>query len=62
MHRQYTVKMIGNVSDLLSYAGALIKVADSAGSTVKDKFGSTIWVLLWSIKELSRFPFLPLLH
>ena len=30
------MKMIGNVSDWLSYAGgALIKVADSAGSTVK---------------------------
>ena len=29
------MKMIGNVSDWLSYAGgALIKVADSAGSTV----------------------------
>ena len=29
------MKMIGNVSDLLSYAGGtLIKVADSAGSTV----------------------------
>ena len=37
MQRQYTciVKMKGNVSDWLSYAGgALIKVADSAGSTV----------------------------
>ena len=32
------MKMIGNVSDWLSYAGgALIKVADSAGSTV-DQF------------------------
>ena len=32
------MKMIGNVSDWLSYAGgALIKVADSAGSTVHDK-------------------------
>ena len=31
------MKMIGNVSDWLSYAGgALIKVADSAGSTVID--------------------------
>ena len=30
------MKMIGNVSDWLSYAGgALIKVADSAGSTVE---------------------------
>ena len=29
------MKMIGNVSDWLSYAGgALMKVADSAGSTV----------------------------
>ena len=35
MQRQYIVKLIGNVSDWLSYAGgALIKVADSAGSTV----------------------------
>ena len=35
MQRQYIVKMIGNVSDWLSYAGgALRKVADSAGSTV----------------------------
>ena len=34
MKRQYIVKIIGNVSDWLSYAGALIKVADSAGSTV----------------------------
>ena len=32
MQRQYIVKMIGVVSDWLSYAGgALIKVADSAG-------------------------------
>ena len=31
------MKMIGNVSDWLSYVGgALIKVADSAGSTVHD--------------------------
>ena len=31
MQRQYIVKIIGNVSDWLSYAGgALIKVADSA--------------------------------
>ena len=35
MQRQYVVKMIGNVSDSLSYAdGALIKVVDSAGSIV----------------------------
>ena len=35
MQRYNIVKMIGNVSDWLSYAdGALIKVADSAGSTV----------------------------
>ena len=35
MRRQYIVKMIGNVSDWLSYTGgALIKVAYSAGSTV----------------------------
>ena len=32
------MKMIGNVSDWLSYAGgALIKVADSAGSTVQSQ-------------------------
>ena len=37
MQRQYIVKIIGNVSDWLSYAGgALIKVPDSAGSTVGD--------------------------
>ena len=37
MQRQYIVKIIGNVSDWLSYAGgALIKVANSAGSTVYD--------------------------
>ena len=36
MQRQYRVKMTGNVSDWLSYAdGALIKMADSAGSTVQ---------------------------
>ena len=35
------MKMIGNVSDWLSYAGgALIKVADSAGSTVP------VWLIL----------------
>ena len=35
MQRQYIVKITGNVSDWRSYAGgALIKVADSAGSTV----------------------------
>ena len=35
MQRQYIVKIIWNVSDWLSYAGgALIKVADSAESTV----------------------------
>ena len=35
MQRHYIVKIIGNVSDWLSCAGgALIKVADSAGSTV----------------------------
>ena len=35
MQKQYIVKIIGNVSEWLSYAvGALIKVADSAGSTV----------------------------
>ena len=38
--------MIGNVSDWLSYAGgALIKVADSAGSTVK-------FILLINVKML----------
>ena len=35
VQRQYIVKMNGNVSDWLSYAGgSLIKVVDSAGSTV----------------------------
>ena len=35
MQRQYIVNIIGNVSDWLSSAGgALIKVADSTGSTV----------------------------
>ena len=35
MQKQHIVKIIGNVSDWLSYTGgALIKVADSAGSTV----------------------------
>ena len=35
MQRRYIVHMIGNVSEWLYYAGgALIKVADSAGSTV----------------------------
>ena len=35
MQRQYIVKIIGNVSVWLSYAGgALIKVTDSEGSTV----------------------------
>ena len=35
--------MIGNVSDWLSYAGgALIKVADSAGSTVISFFSNSL--------------------
>ena len=39
------MKMIGNVSDWLSYAGgALIKVADSAGSTVSEDRQSDIHV------------------
>ena len=38
MQRQNIVKIIGNVSDWLSYAGgALIKVSDSAGSPVLPK-------------------------
>ena len=38
------MKMIGNVSDWLSYeGGALIKVADSAGSTVYGKNHSKIF-------------------
>ena len=46
MQRQYIMKTIGNVSDWLSYAGgALIKVADSAGSTVC-KFFSDFCVLI----------------
>ena len=48
------MKMIGNVSDWLSYAGgALIKVADSAGSTVmshKDTLTSSV-----RFKVMSRF-------
>ena len=45
MQRQYIVKLIGNVSDWLSCAGgALIKVADSAGSTVINKGIHTIKV------------------
>ena len=37
------MKMIGNVSDWLSYAGgALIKVADSAGSTVSNSSTFTL--------------------
>ena len=40
------MKMIGNVSDWLSYAGgALIKVADSAGSTVFTKANRTLGFL-----------------
>ena len=39
MQRQYIVKMTGDVIDWLSYAsGTLIKVADSAGSTVRAVF------------------------
>ena len=39
------MKMIGNVSDWLSYAGgALIKVADSAGSTVFVKSKSLLQI------------------
>ena len=42
MQRQYLVKIIGNVSDWLSYAGgALIKVADLAGSTVYTKINNS---------------------
>ena len=41
------MKMIGNVSDWLSYAGgALIKVADSAGSTVIKRHLPTCPVVL----------------
>ena len=40
------MKMIGNVSNWLSYAGgALIKVADSAGSTVFTKVASPYTIL-----------------
>ena len=39
------MKMIGNVSDWLSYAGgALIKVADSAGSTVSTELWPLIYI------------------
>ena len=45
MQRHYIVKMIGNVSDWLSYAGgALTKVADSTGSTVPTMpFSYQVW-------------------
>ena len=50
------MKMIGNVSDWLSYAGgALIKVADSAGSTVLSfknaarHFRSDIWLRFYRL-------------
>ena len=40
------MKMIGNVSDWLSYAGgALIKVADSAVSTVVQRIQSILAIL-----------------
>ena len=43
------MKMIGNVSDWLSYAGgALIKVADPAGSTVCRE-NKSIFLLTWLI-------------
>ena len=53
------MKMIGNVSDWLSYAGgALIKVADSAGSTVPNFVifdpKHTLWVLVRTA-SLRRF-------
>ena len=42
------MKMIGNVSDWLSYAGgALIKVADSAGSTVYQIKYILFYQFLW---------------
>ena len=47
------MKMIGNVSDWLSYAGgALIKVADSAGSTVLTFF---LYFLIFFREDLARF-------
>ena len=54
------MKMIGNVSDWLSYAGgALIKVADSAGSTVVNHIkcqGITFHTRLpWTIPATSYF-------
>ena len=55
------MKMIGNVSDWLSYAGgALIKVADSAGSTVGQGHLLTLASLL-SIHSLQRSSSLKLL-
>ena len=54
MQRQYIVKIIGNVSDWLSYAGgALIKVADSAGSTVTT---SKVYNMLLTIKLIKSLP------
>ena len=50
------MKIIGNISDWLSYAGgALIKVADSAGSTVVPK---CIKESCWSVAN--KFVYSPL--
>ena len=49
------MKMIGNVSDWLSYAGgALIKVADSAGSTVSENNKTCDKKKLFSFLKSSR--------
>ena len=46
------MKMIGNVSGWLSYAGgALIKVADSAGSTVRFFWQRFRWHFFFSSGE-----------
>ena len=50
------MKMIGNVSDWLSYAGgALIKVADSAGSTVLKDFSRKINLEKQTTKNIQNY-------
>ena len=50
------MKMIGNVSDWLSYAGgALIKVADSAGSTVYRLLSQSLCLWCATFKILGGF-------
>ena len=51
------MKMIGNVSDWLSYAGgALIKVADSAGSTVVLSYMlTTLYISFFYSNNITKF-------